>query len=213
MHPRSAAHILTQIAAFLELRRESRFKVKAYEQAARAVAALDTDDIADLDRTGALAATPGVGPATLGVLRDLITSGESRYLEQLRGEIPPGLIELLDVPGLAVQKIQQLHSEIGVDSVEALEEAARDGRLARVKGFGPKTVARILRGIEIMRDKGVHVLRHRAVSDAQALLNAVRNHPGVVRAELAGSFRRHRETIRDIDVAAACSDDPLSVAT
>src|SRR6478672_2001695 len=100
MHPRSAAHVLNQIAAFLELRRESRFKVKAYEQAAQAVGALETDDIAELDRTGALGATAGIGPATLGVLRDLIATGESRYLEQLRSEIPPGLIELVDIPGL-----------------------------------------------------------------------------------------------------------------
>jgi DNA polymerase (family 10) len=212
MDPRSAAHVLTQIASFLELRAESRFRIRAYEQAAQAVGALDTDDIASLDHTGALAATSGVGPATLAVLRDLITTGQSRYLEQLRRETAPGLVELLDVPGLAVQKIQQLHAELGIDSVDALEAAARDGRLASVKGFGPKTVARILRGVEIARESTAVTRQDRALVTSVALLTSVRGHPGVVRAELAGGLRRCRETVRDIDIVAACSGDPLAVA-
>ncbi len=211
MDPRSAAHVLTQIAAFLELKRENSFKVKAYEQAARAVAALDTDDIASLDSTGVLANTPGVGNATLAVLRDLMATGESRLLEQLRSEIPAGVVDLLNVPGLAVSKIQQLHTELGIDSVDALEAAARDGRLTQVKGFGAKTAAKLLRGIEILRSSGSLVLRPRAIADSVALLSAVRGHPGVHRAELAGALRRHRETVRDIDVVAS-ADDPLAVA-
>src|SRR4051812_8087377 len=112
MHPRAAAHVLSRIAAFLELRGESRFKAKAYEQAARAVTKLETDDLRALDRDGTLEATRGLGPATLSVVRDLIATGESRYLEQLRSEIPEGLIELLDVPGLGSAKIHFLHDEL-----------------------------------------------------------------------------------------------------
>ena len=212
MDPRTAAHILTQLAAYLQLRGEDRFRSRAYERAARTIATLDTDDLGALDREGRLAEVPGVGPAVLSVLRELITTGESRYLERLRADIPPGLLELLRVPGLATQKIHLLHSELGVDSVEALETAALDGRLAKLKGFGPKTAQRILKGIGFMRAAGTRSLHHRGVAQARALLAAVRAHPDVDRAELAGSVRRHGETIGDADVVAVCRD-PRAVAS
>lgn len=211
MDPRSAAHVLNQLAAYLELRGESRFRSRAYERAARAIAALDTDDLGELDRAGTLADVPGVGPAVLSVLRELIASGESGYLERVRADIPPGLLELLRVPGLSTAKIPHLHEELGVDSVESLEAAAMDGRLAKLKGFGPKTAQRILKGIGFMRAAGHRSLHHRGVAQARALLGNVRAHPGVARAELAGSVRRHGETIGDADIVAVCRD-PRSVA-
>lgn len=212
MDPRTAAHTLTQIANFLELRGGSPYKARAYEQAARAVVALETDDLGALDRKGELAATRGLGPATLSVIRDLVETGESRYLEELRSETPPGLVELLNVPGLATAKIHLLHESLGVDSVESLEAAARDGRLAKLKGFGPKTAEKILRGIEIYRTAGSMSLYHRAAIGARSLLAAVRSHPDIEKAELGGSVRRHRETIGDVDVVAACTTDPRAVA-
>jgi DNA polymerase (family 10) len=137
MDPRTAAHTLNQLAAYLQLRGGDRFRSRAYERAARAVAALDTDDLGALDRAGKLTEVPGVGPAVLSVLRELIAAGESGYLERVRADIPAGLLDLLRVPGLAIPKIHLLHTELGVDSVEALEAAALDGRLAKLKGFGP----------------------------------------------------------------------------
>jgi DNA polymerase (family 10) len=213
MDPRTAAHVLTRIAAFLELRGESKFKVRAYEQAARAVVALETDDLGDLDRKHLLGTTRGVGPATLAVLRDLIASGESRYLEQLRTDTPAGLLDLLNVPGIGSEKIHVLHEQLGIDSVDSLEAAASDGRLASLRGFGPKSVAKILRGIELFRASGSLALYHRAAEGARAVLSAVRAHPDVATAEIAGSLRRHRETIGDIDIVAACTRDPIAVAT
>ncbi|MES2179455.1 MAG: DNA polymerase/3'-5' exonuclease PolX [Gemmatimonadota bacterium] len=212
MDPRTAAHTLDQIAAFLELKGESPFKVKAYSQAARAVAALETDDLETLDRDGVLAATPRLGKATLSVVRDLIAGGESRYLNELRAEIPESLVELLDVAGLAAPKIRVLHEQLGVDSLATLESAARDGRLAKVKGFGPKTAEKILRGIERIKTAGTQVLYLRGLETSLAVVAAVRAHEHVLRAEVAGSTRRHRETIGDVDVVASCSGDPVSVA-
>ncbi len=211
MDPRSAAHALNQLAAYLELRGESRFRSRAYERAARAIAALDTDDIGEFDRAGTLADVPGVGPAVLSVLRELIATGESSYLERVRADIPPGMLELLRVPGLATQKIAMLHEELGVDSLDSLEAAVIDGRLAKLKGFGPKTAQRVLKGIGFMRAAGHRTLHHRGVAQARALLASVRAHPGVERAELAGSVRRHGETIGDADIVAVCRD-PLAVA-
>ena len=212
MDPRTAAHVLTQIAAYLELRGESRFKAKAYEGAARALVALDTDDLAALDRDGTLAATRGLGPATLSVVRDLIETGESRYLTQLKADLPPGVLELLQVPGLSSAKIHVLHEALGVDSLDSLEAAAREGRLAKLKGFGPRTAERILKGIAAVRAAGSQQLYPRAMLAAAALLSGVRNHPDVTLAELAGSLRRHRETAGNVNIVAACRVSPVAVA-
>lgn len=209
--PRTAAHVLSQIASYLQLRGESRFKTQAYEQAARALVALDTDDLGALDRAGDLAATRGLGPATLSVVRDLIATGESSYLERLRADTPAGLLELLRVPGLGTAKIHSVHEALGVDSLHALEAAARDGRLGKLKGFGPKTAERILKGIGFLRASGTRSLHHRGAAAAAALLQSVRAHPGVSRAELAGSVRRHSETIGNADVVASCPH-PRAVA-
>ncbi|HUQ45006.1 MAG TPA: PHP domain-containing protein [Gemmatimonadaceae bacterium] len=212
MDPRTAAHALSQIAAHLELRGESRFRIRAYEQAARALVSLETDDLGALDRAGTLAATRGLGPATLSIVRDLIATGESRYLEQLRADTPAGLLDLLRVPGLAPPKIHLLYESLGIDSVDALETAALDGRLKTLKGFGPRTAQKILAGIGFFRSSGTRVLHHRGAAAARTLLAMVRGHPGVSRAEVAGSVRRHGETVGDTDIVAACRADPLDVA-
>lgn len=213
MDPRSAAHVLSLIAAHLELRGESPFKVRAYEGAAKAVIALETDDLAALDHAGTLAETRGIGPATLAVIRDLNATGESSYLEQLRAETPPGLLDLMQVPGLGTSRIHQLHAALGIDSVDAMETAARDGRLRALKGFGPKTVDRLIHAVERFRASGTRDLYPRMLASATSLLAMVRSHPDVVRAELAGSLRRHCETARDVDVVAACVADPVAVAS
>src|SRR5688500_2124109 len=158
MDPRSAAHVLSQIAAHLELRGESTFKSRAYEQAASALLGLDTDDLGPLLRDGTLARTRGLGPATLSVVRELVESGESAYLEQLRATTPSGLLDLLRVPGLGTAKILKLHEALGIDSIESLEAAARDGRVAALPRYGPKTAEKLLKGIEFLRATGTRRL-------------------------------------------------------
>ena len=212
MDSRSAAHVLSQIAAYLELAGQNRFKARAYQRAARTVAALAAEDLAPMLRSGELASVRGLGPATLSVVRDLVETGESSYLEQLRQETPEGLLELMRVPGLSLDKIHKLHAEIGIASLADLEEAARSGRVAKVKGFGPRTAERILNGIAFMREAGVRVRYAQAIPEASAMVAAVRSHPDVERAELAGSLRRRREVVADTDIVAACSRSPVAVA-
>ena len=212
MDPRTAAHVLGQIAAHLELRGESTFKTRAYEQAATALLGVDTDDLAPLYRSGALAKTRGLGPATLSVVRDLIETGESSYLEQLRATTPSGLLDLLRIPGLGTAKIHTLHEALGVDSIESLEAAARDGRLAKLPRYGPKTAEKILRGIEFLRASGSRRLYPEAAAEGGRLLAMVRAHPDVITAEQAGSLRRRRETVNDVDVVAACRTRPAEIA-
>jgi DNA polymerase (family 10) len=212
MDSRSAAHVLSQIAALLAAKGEQKFKARAYAGAARALIALDTDDLGPLLRSGELADTPGIGPATLSVVRELVETGESSYLNVLREGIPEGLLELLRVPGLNAGKIQLIHDALGVQTIEDLEHVAQNGQLAELPKFGNKTAERILRGIEILR-RNAHLQRFPvAAIEAHLLLANVKKHPDVSNAEVAGSIRRHNEVVADVDIVAECSGDPVKVA-
>ena len=212
MDSRTAAHVLSQIGALLNVKGEQKFKAKAYAGAARSLIALDTDDLAPLLRSGELADTPGIGPSTLSVVRELVETGESTYLNQLREGIPAGLLELLRVPGLNTARVQLIHETLGVESLEDLERVAQNGELAKLPKFGQKTAEKILRGIEILR-RNSHLRRFPAAAvEAHLLLANVVKHPDVVNADVAGSIRRHNEVIADIDIVAECSADPARVA-
>ena len=212
MDSRSAAHILSQIGALLRLKGEHRFKAKAYQGAARALIALDTDDLGPLLRSGELADTPGIGPATLSVVRDLVETGESRYLNQLSEGMPSGMVDLMRVPGLNAEKIQLIHDQLGVNTLEDLERVAQNGELETLPKFGKKTADRILRGIEIVR-RDAHLQRFpAAIIQAHMLVTNVDRHPDVEHAEIAGSIRRHNELVADIDIVAECTRDPVKVA-
>lgn len=213
MDPRTAAHTLVQIADMLEIHGANRFKARAYRGAARALLSLQTDDLASLLRTGALAAVPGIGKATLGVIADLVEHGESSYLRSLRGDVPDGVFEMLKVPGLGTEKARRIYEDLGIASLDELETAAREGRLAAIPGIGPKTAEKIVAGIAFLRESVVLRRLWTALPESERLIAMVRRHPGVVRAELAGSIRRRREVIRDFDVVAGCREPPERVAS
>ncbi len=207
---RTAADALERIAHLLELRGDNPFKTRAYHNAARALTALDADDLAPRFADGTLDNTPGLGPGTLAVVRDLVTHGHSSLLDQLAAETPPGLTELLGIPGLGTAKIHQLHTTLGVDSLDALEAAARDGRLAGVKGFGAKTAEKIAKGAAFVRASAGQVRFPEAAVEAARLVEAVRAQPGVIAAAAAGEVRRRLEVVGALDVVAA-SDAPAAV--
>src|SRR3954465_9537938 len=208
MDSRSAAHVLSQIGALLEVKGEQKFKARAYKGAARSLIALDTDDLAPLVRSGELAETPGIGPATLSVVRELVETGESSYLNQLRQGMPEGFLDLLRVPGLNIAKVQLIHDELGVQTLEDLEAVAQNGRLADLPKFGKKTAAKILKGIDVLR-RNAHLQRFPAAAiESQVLLANDPKPPDITRGEVAGSIRRHNEVVADIDIVAECSSDP-----
>jgi DNA polymerase (family 10) len=212
MDSRSAAYVLSQIGALLSVKGEQKFKARAYAGAARSLIALDTDDLAPLLRSGELAETSGIGPATLSVIRELIETGESSYLNQLREGIPEGLLDVLRVPGLNPAKVQLIHDALGVETLEDLERVARNGQLAELPKFGKKTAEKILKGIEVLR-RNAHLKRFPAAAlEAHQLLVNVVKHPDITHADVAGSIRRHNEVVGDLDIVAECSVDPAKVA-
>lgn len=210
--PRAAAHVLAEIATLLELRGESRAASRAFATAARALHVLALDDLTPAIRAGDAEALGGIAAPALEVLRDLAASGDSPRLDQLREATPEGLLEMLRVPGLGTTRIHRIHEGLGIETLHELEQAARDGRLASLPRFGERTAGQVLRGIATLRQGGARILYPHAAQDAQRLLESVRSHPDVVRAEVAGSLRRRCETIGDVDIVAATRVSPSLVA-
>ncbi len=192
------ARVLEDIASFLELKGENPFRVRAYRSAARAIATF-SGDLAEALASGELAETKGIGPATLEIVAEVLKTGSSRMLEDLRDEIPPGLVEMLQISGLGVAKVRQLYETLHIDTLAELEEAARDGRLEKLPRFGKRTAENILKGIAFLRQSSGYRLLHHARCEAQALAEVLRTLPGVTEVFLAGSVRRWCETIRDLD--------------
>ncbi|HXG43338.1 MAG TPA: DNA polymerase/3'-5' exonuclease PolX [Gemmatimonadales bacterium] len=210
MDKKAVAQVLEQVAAFLELKGENPFRIRAFRSAARAIAALP-GDLAQAVADGSLAHTRGVGPATLHLVEELLATGRSSLLEELREQVPPGLVEMLQISGLGVTKIRQIHEALGIDSLPELEAAARDGRLAKLPRFGPKTAENILRGIAYLRQASEYRLLHHAAEEAEALRAALAGLPGVVQAVVAGDVRRRAEIVREIVVVLVAEVPPADV--
>jgi DNA polymerase (family 10) len=197
MDKKAVAQVLEQIAAFLELKGENPFRIRAFRTAARAVGSFPADLRDGID-DGSLASTKGVGPATLQIVAEIVTTGRASMLEELREQIPPGLVEMLAIQGLGVAKIRQIHDVLDIDSLPELEAAALDGRLASLPRFGPKTSENILKGIAYLRQASAFRLSHHAADEAEGLRAALERMPGVLQVVVAGDVRRRAEVVRDL---------------
>lgn len=191
------AGVLEQIAACLELQGENPFRVRAFRTAAKSVRSLSVEPVQAL-ADGSLAATKGIGPATVGIVKELVEAGRCQLLERLREDIPPGMVEMLRISGLGVTRIRTIHKQLGIETLAELEDAARDGRLAAIPGFGSKTAETVLRGIAFLRRAQAFRLSHHALEEAELLRAALGRLPGVSRAIVAGEVRRRSEVVRDL---------------
>lgn len=201
------AHALEQIASYLELSGENPFRVRAFRSAARSVGGLSTD-LASALADGSLAATKGIGPGTLQIIEELVRTGRSTLLEELHEAVEPGLVEMLGISGLGVAKVRAIHGILGIDTIPDLEEAARDGRLAALPGFGQKTVDNILKGIAFLRRSSGFRLCHHAAQEAEAMRAALSGLPGVLGAHVAGEVRRRREVVQQLVVVLVTDEPP-----
>jgi DNA polymerase (family X) len=204
MDKRVARRVFEQIAASLALKGDNPFRIRAFENAARVIAEYP-GDLAAAVSSGALAEVEGIGKGSLEILRDLEATGRSSVLAELQEQVPPGLVEMLRIPGLGVAKVRQIHDALHVDSLADLEVAAADGRLAELPRFGAKTAKKIQEAIAYLRRSSEFRLLHHALAEADLLRRALGAQPGVLRVEVAGSVRRRLEIIRDVDLVVAAS--------
>lgn len=196
------AQIFAAVAVLLELKGENHFKVRAYESAAHTLEQLKTD-LASFVADGGLEETKGIGKAISQKIAEYLATGKIAFYEELKTSVPAVLFELIKIPGLGPKKAMALYENLGIQSVGELEYACRENRLAGLPGFGLKTQEKILEGLEyVKRFQGQQLL-----SDvwplAEKIADFIRSQPGVSAAQVAGSIRRRKETVKDIDIVVA----------
>jgi len=205
MNKWEVAKVLDEIASYVELKEANRFKSLAFEKAARALSSLDRDP-AELLASGDLQKTPGIGKTTAAVVEEVLRTGTSRYLEDLRKQYPPGIFELLRVPRLGLKKIGLLHDKLGIGNLDQLEEACRAGRLTTLRGFGEKTQQKILEGIAYARKRESHFLLPVGIEVGEQIRQRLADVDAIDNAEVSGSVRRRLEVIRNVNVVVATRD-------
>jgi len=203
------ADTLYMIADLLDLKGDAFFKTRAYRIAAQTIEALD-EDIERLVNQGTLESIPGIGEALAKKITELVKTGKLDYLERLKKEVPTGLIDLLGIPGLGPKKVAALYKKFGITSIQALREAASTGGLRTLEGFGEITERNILRGIQLLEKTSGRVLLNVAYEDGTRYLNYMKRCKKITKIEIAGSLRRMKETIGDLDILAS-STDPEAV--
>ena len=203
------ARIFHEIGDILEVKGEIPFKTVAYHRAADAIARAPFD-VAAAYGAGERRPIPGVGQAISDKITELATTGRMAYHERLRAEIPASLVELLRIPGVGPKTVRVVHEGLGIETLEDLRHAAGAGRLRGLKGISAGTEQRILEGIAQLESRPTRLLLHHAQAIADDLAAQLADVPGVTRIVQAGSLRRRRETIGDLDLLAE-TDDPDAV--
>ncbi len=202
MTKKDVAAVLEEIAVLLELAGENPFKARSYTNVARQIEQLD-EDIETVVADGRLREIKGVGEALEEKITELVTTGSLEYHQQLRNQFPESLFELFAIPGLGAKRIKTLYEELGIKSLGELEYACTENRLLGLKGFGKKMQQNVLDGIaHAKRYRERHHI-HTAKSEAERLRTHLESSNDVIRLEVAGSLRRSRETVKDIDVLAS----------
>ena len=196
------AEVLQEIATLLELKDENPFKIRAYSNAARS---LETwgGNVSDLQDEEALAKIPGIGKAIAAKIKELAATGSLKYIEELRAEFPVAILELFSISGLGAKKIKALYEQLHISSIEQLRAACESGQVAKLPGFGETTQSKIFTAIE-QRSKHSGYFQFGQISgEAESLRADLASHPGTLQVDIAGSYRRRREIVRDVDFVAA----------
>lgn len=212
IHNADIAATFTEIADLLEIEQANPFRIRAYRNAARIVGELGREVRAMVERGDDLTDLPGIGDDLAGKMQEIVDTGRCRALDKLHAELPPAITELLHVPGLGPKRVRMLWHELDVHTLEQLARAARDGRIRDLPGFGAKTEANILHAAEAHLSAARRIKLGTAAQYAFSLVAWLSSTPGVVRVEMAGSYRRCRETVGDLDILVIAAADSAVMA-
>src|SRR5437867_3663873 len=199
------AGILEQIAALLELKGEKSFKVRAYINAARAIETFG-GNIPDLKDEEAVAKIPGIGKSIALKIKELAGSGSLKYLEELSAEFPGGILELFSISGLGAKKIKALYDQLRISSIDQLRQACEGGRVAELPGFGETTQAKICKAIEERTRHAGYFQFGQIAHEAETLRTDLAGHPDALQVDIAGSYRRRKEIVHDLDLLVATKE-------
>src|SRR5205807_6691222 len=202
MDKATIADVLEKIATLLELKDENPFKIRAYVNAARS---LETwgGNIADLANEEVLEKIPGIGKAIAAKIKELVETGSLKFFDELRAEFPADILELFSLPGLGAKKIKALHEKLQVSSIAQLHEACVAGRVAELPGFGKTTQEKLCRAIDERQKYAGSFSLGKIATEAEQLQNDLRAHPDALHVCIAGSYRRRKEIVRDLDFIVA----------
>lgn len=209
MNKEQVAEILNDIATLLDLKGENPFKSRAYINAARTIESL-TEPLEKVFAPDSTETVKGIGDGIHKKIVEMIATGKLAYYDELKASIPPGLVEMLLIPGLGPKKIKALHEALSVVTIDQLEKACHDGKVAELKGFGEKTQTKILEGIQFRRQYASRYLLADALVLAIPILDDLREHPDVIRCDMAGSLRRSKEVVGDVDFLVS-SQNPVDI--
>lgn len=205
MDKKDIAAILNEIGMMLEIKGESFFKSRAYYEAARAILLME-EDIETLVKEDRLKEFKGFGKALSQKIGELVTTGRLEYYEKLKESVPQGLLDMLKIPGLGPNKVRALYENLGITSIGELEYACIENRLVKLKGFGEKTQQKILEGIKNIRKYEKQFHYPHAKSLAEEIIKTLVESNTVIRCSEAGSLRRKKETVKDIDIVASSNN-------
>jgi DNA polymerase (family 10) len=199
------AGVLEKIATLLELKDENPFKIRAYTNAARAIETFGAN-VSDFHDEEAVAKIPGIGKSIALKIKELAETGSLKYLQELTAEFPAGILELFSLPGLGAKKIKALHDKLGISSIEQLQKACEQSRVAELPGFGETTQAKICDAIARRALHAGSFQFGQIAAEAESLRADLAAHEAALRVEVAGSYRRRKEIVHDLDLLAATSD-------
>ncbi|MDD5584548.1 MAG: DNA polymerase/3'-5' exonuclease PolX [Candidatus Omnitrophica bacterium] len=209
MKNQEVARIFRDTATMLELKGENPFRIRAYERAAQNIESL-TDAIESYVAAGTLTTIAGIGKDLAAKIKEIIETGKLTYYQELKKEVPKGLVAMLEIPGLGPKTVKAIYDALKIDSVEKLEVAAKSGKLANIEGIREKTQENILKGIALVKQANMRIPLAFAASIADSFVEELKKNKYTGSIEVAGSLRRLKDTVRDVDILVT-SEEPAKV--
>ena len=211
MTNREIAKIFNQLANMLEIKGENPFKVRAYRNAARVIDSLPKNLETMVQNGEDLTKLPAIGEQIAAKIKEIVQTGKLQKLERLKRLFPPALLSFLSIEGLGANRVKTLYEKLHINTINELQKMAKEHKIRTLKGFGPKLEEKISKGLKFLKQEGVRFLYAEAEPFANELQEYLQNAPSIIKVEIAGSFRRRKETVGDLDILASAKEPEIVI--